>query len=89
MFKQFQMVFVFTVVISTIAISQDAIKNYHGIPIVTYGYDISNYNNPTYYQQMQEAGIFALQVSNMTESKYGLISNKFKSHPGSDSRSNV
>lgn len=75
MFKQFQIVFVFTVVVSTILIPQDAIKNYPGIPIVTYGYDISNYNNPTYYQQMQEAGIFALQVSNMTDSKYGLISN--------------
>ncbi|MBK7629155.1 MAG: T9SS type A sorting domain-containing protein [Ignavibacteriales bacterium] len=44
---------------------QDSIKSYPGIPIITYGYDLSKHPVEQFIG-MDEAGIYALEASNLT-----------------------
>jgi hypothetical protein len=44
---------------------QDSIKSYPGIPIITYGYDLSKHPAEQFIG-MDEAGIYALEASNLT-----------------------
>jgi len=58
-------------IVSGIAISfgqqQDSIKSYPGIPIITYGYDLSKHPAEQFIA-MDSTGIYALEASNLTAS---------------------
>ena len=56
--------------------SQDPIKDYPGIPILTYlGDNFRWHTNPFLYKQMDSVGIFGTEVGNMKEDYYQFIEN--------------
>ena len=74
MFKQISFVTIFLLATFNAVLSQDLMKDYPGIPIVTYSYDIlkyyPNYNLEYHLRNMDSAGIFAIEVANMKSDYY-------------------
>ncbi len=74
--KNLLLVFLVSGLVQGYAQQQDPIKNYPGIPIITYGYEIEKHPSEQ-YTQMKQAGIFAIEAANLSESNYNnLISGK-------------
>ncbi len=71
MFKQISIVIIFLIAVTTEVLSQDPIKNYPGIPIITYTYNFIDFPGPEdRFKLMDSAGIFAMQVTDMKSTYY-------------------